>query len=707
MHKFRYNISAGQRRRVAATGKRAPTPFVRSTPTIVDALNASTRRNLADRRTTRGLGRCNPGTFAGPGPRSVLSHVIGATTSPVLVVLVVTTTVALNIGVAHTVTNNRTSVLRYINVFFTVTLSIAVAIIVRNHDTGTFRTLGSVGSSAAIAIIHSNRIALISRQSVAVNSILRVDANSGLPTSTHLVRSGSLATSRSTLANRDIPDTGTASTIFASPGAPITSHAGVLCSNYFIATNGNHTIIATINSSARFNGVTHRLHTTGANVAPLRRGLTGLNGIVTIINSVITTLIFILRITQFITSNATSFSAVSRTFVASVALVITTIPRNLPAVITTYLTIGVVGVSGRGTLIGGVITYRAVNYVGIVYSSGANALARGHVAIVRTCGTPNHTLRGPRRVEGHVLLRGFYIGNATSIAFPNTARTRTNTVPRFVNGPARYTLLITTRGTKLSCQVHHRHTAILRACPFSSRAGDVAAIIHSNSNVAIFTGNDPRGVLSLYTISTGAHNRVRQRVTGFRTRSYQILNFTRHRVSSGSTSATTLSCTTSHTNLRSNVVFSNFITVISPLHRSIPNTIRHYHGTNVRLGVLANSGVIATATVTGRLNVLSRQRVTIRTHRVRRVDSRRLSHRVNHVHIVTHDAPIVGVHIIGTLGTRNGIITIANSNVGSTPTVGGTSINVTVNVTNARISGRTDSVIVLSSSFTAVIGTIR
>lgn len=51
--------------------------------------------------------------------------------------------------------------------------------------------------------------------------------------------------------------------------------------------------------------------------------------------------------------------------------------------------------------------------------------------------------------------------------------------------------------------------------------------------------------------------------------------------------------------------------------------------------------------------------------------------------------------------------TVANSNMGSTPSVGDTSVNMNVNVANASMAGGITSVILTSSGFTAVMSTIR
>lgn len=52
-------------------------------------------------------------------------------------------------------------------------------------------------------------------------------------------------------------------------------------------------------------------------------------------------------------------------------------------------------------------------------------------------------------------------------------------------------------------------------------------------------------------------------------------------------------------------------------------------------------------------------------------------------------------------------MSVAKSNIGSTPTLGRTSVKITVKVAKDRISGSTTTVILASSGFTAVVGTMR
>lgn len=73
--------------------------------------------------------------------------------------------------------------------------------------------------------------------------------------------------------------------------------------------------------------------------------------------------------------------------------------------------------------------------------------------------------------------------------------------------------------------------------------------------------------------------------------------------------------------------------------------------------------------------------------------------------MVSHTHPVSGGQLIRTLREGGRIITIANSKAGSTPTLGTTRINLSVN-SNASMTGRTSSVAVVSGSFDDVNGTI-
>lgn len=135
--------------------------------------------------------------------------------------------------------------------------------------------------------------------------------------------------------------------------------------------------------------------------------------------------------------------------------------------------------------------------------------------------------------------------------------------------------------------------------------------------------------------------------------------------------------------------------------------MRHYQTTKVHPVVVANSRRLATVAVTRSLNVTDPRARILDNARLRTVDRPSLRTTIGRIGICTHISPRRGLQVIRTLRGSRRVMTVANSNIGSTPTLGRTRVNVTVNVANASIDGRTDSVILLSSGFTAVITTAR
>lgn len=125
-------------------------------------------------------------------------------------------------------------------------------------------------------------------------------------------------------------------------------------------------------------------------------------------------------------------------FVVTIALVMITMPRNLPVDIALDLTLGVHHVLSAGGLIHGVRTYRAVKTVAIVYASGANALARGLVRMRRPgfCKLGSKNMLTNSSVDG-LIVRNVDTGSATFLR-----RANRNRGPGNMKGPARMTLLL-------------------------------------------------------------------------------------------------------------------------------------------------------------------------------------------------------------------------------------------------------------------------
>lgn len=141
----------------------------------------------------------------------------------------------------------------------------------------------------------------------------------------------------------------------------------------------------------------------------------------------------------------------------------------------------------------------------------------------------------------------------------------------------------------------------------------------------------------------------------------------------------------------------------SGIEASTIRAIRVLGSTKVRMIVIANSTRRATMTVTGRTNVLTSRggSIILARRRVRGLSSRRLGGILPGLEIMDHTGPLSGGELMSLSRRVSGIYNVANSNIGSTPTLGRTSVNFTVK-SNATITRRTKSIIVLGGDLASV-----
>lgn len=124
---------------------------------------------------------------------------------------------------------------------------------------------------------------------------------------------------------------------------------------------------------------------------------------------------------------------------------------------------------------------------------------------------------------------------------------------------------------------------------------------------------------------------------------------------------------------------TNIVRLRSVVGPNVRRHFRHLHGVKIGAMVIANSGPLATGCVTRGTKISS---------------------------FVTRTGPRSGVGCVGGRRTTNGLMTVVNSNAGSTPTLTRTGINITVG-DNARTTGRTNGVISLSGSPAGLVRVIR
>ncbi len=505
-------------------------------------------------------------------------------------------------------------------------------IIRRDGTRTTVRTLRRVDTTAS-GIVHSNGLVSVGDSRLIPNSIIILRTNSTIPTSYHVFRYTDVGVRRTTLANRSIPISGLVTILGRGKrgSIPLNSHGGVTCVNSAIICKHNGTIIITANVSARVNGVTRTVSRTRRKRAPLRVGLSRLSGVLAFLILNVYIILFTFRmVATFLEGNGIRFGVFLRDFVITISLTITTVPRNLTTIIAVMLSVNIAGVSGGGTVVEGLATIRALNYTRVVYSSGANALARGGVAIMSRCNS------GRPLVTGTVTL--YY-------------STRVSTSNVIANRPARTTLMCCTGRLSLGGGSLATGTPHVNRTPFSSNEGVVSAIRSAGRKVVRCAGNTPSIVLGGYTC-TLVGNRVVPFASGIGgtilSSGGHVTSGTLHilTITFGGCSATPTSC--GPRILRGSLIFVNLANVVSPTHPRIRSTVRRYGDTKVAPVVVANSRGSATITVTLRLNVVSSPSTTVANTRLSRVDSRRFTREIDRFHICTHIRPRRGAHVIGT-----------------------------------------------------------
>lgn len=345
----------------------------------------NSRRPLAGRRIDRGRGGCKPGRLARKGGGAAIRVFLRRCGSFLIVVLVVTT-----------VTSKFVKSVRDTTIVIVI---VAVGTVLKAiRAMGTRSSLTDLGglSNPRTGILHSKIIIPVPSSRIAIKSVVVLRTKSCVPTSKHVLRYTDVGISRDTLAKRDLNIRGAASIVRRSR-IPLKSHVGVMCSKDFLACKENSFMIARVKVGARINGVTDLLGAASRGGAPLRIGLSRFKRGLSVLVLMFYTVLFKVDIFHN--------RGVKGTFLFTITLTITTVPRTLDSVIAVILSFKARGVTGRRTVIQGLRTMRKLKDMSVVYSSGAKALARGGVAMRRCCmsnrdvSTSGVSLQSPSRDE--------------------------------------------------------------------------------------------------------------------------------------------------------------------------------------------------------------------------------------------------------------------------------------------------------------------
>lgn len=350
-------------------------------------------------------------------------------------------------------------------------------------------------------------------------------------------------------------------------------------------------------------------------------------------------------------------------------------PRVLPVVIATGLSGNTMSVSGGGAIIGGLGTVRGFKTVGVLYASGANALAYSGVMLRGCVGTSNDSSRSQE------VLHRTFLGDCF----------RAN-----LGGLVSGTVL--TRMHRRGLRRLARNCAGVSRVPFSFDQHQVSMIVRSRrKGERVVAGKTIRRVLGVYS-RTRFGNRMCRLASGLEDGTgevdssvghgkVQMLTVTRGDFVDGTQSFTIAS--------RSRVMLVNCLTFLSPPGPSSTRTVHRLHRCNVRIGVLSNSGSMVIGTVTQRVNVSAYR--SMAKIRLRNGSKRRLHRVIKRTALFSELAPLRGDRVVVVLRRGNGAMKFLNSKIGSTKTLERSSVNVSMSST-ISVTGRDTSVVLLSGS---------
>lgn len=326
-------------------------------------------------------------------------------------------------------------------------------------------------------------------------------------------------------------------------------------------------------------------------------------------------------------------------------------------------------------------TVRGFNTVGVLYASGANALARSRVMLRHRIG-----ISKARSGRGHVLHR---------TCFGDCFRAK-------LGGLVSHTVL--SRIGRLKLRSLDDSCGGISRVPFSFAEEHVSIIMRSEGNgQRVVAGKTMRRVLAIYDftrfnkgirpLSSDVQDGTREFIGRVGTRNVEILTLTRGDFLDGRGGFTVRS--------RGRVILVNCLTFLSPPGRSTSRTVGRLRRRNIRIGILSNSGRTIMGTVSQRMKVGASS--SIAKPRLRGVDRRTGRGTIMGYDVFSGLAPVRGSRVVRLLRGGGGAINFLNSKVGSTTTLQRSSVKVSMSSTMS-VTGRDTSVVLLRGSLVILRG---
>ena len=718
--------------------------FYMSREELLQTAGTDPERGLSESQVQASRQKYGANTFVRTGTESMLKRIWGASTEPMLLMLLFAAIITLAVNITRYFTGGEYNFLECAGIFAAIFLSVAITIVTEGKSAKAFEALNKINEDTLIKVLRGGEPQLIPQKDIVIGDILLIETGDKIVADGRLISGNDLSADESALTGESLPVKKDA-TFTCQENTPVAERACMLYSGCFVSGGSGTMLVTGVGNDTEFGQIAQELSSIEKTTTPLQEKLDRLGKGITILGSSAAAIVFLIQIIQFAMNHTISLDTVSEAFITSIVLIVAAVPEGLPTIVAVSLALNIIKMSRENALVKKMIACETIGCVNIICSDKTGTLTENKMTVQKIYAggslldpedlafpakTPAEASLQPEeartareadapaavaaasdspdsriasapadapsaidRETARALLRNYCINSNADITWEDGSWT-------FIGNPTECALLAAAHKAGSDYQQLRKEADIVRIFPFSSQNKDMSTIVNEDGRLMLYTKGNPEKILSLCSnVSAEETAHIQKLMENFQDKAGRLLAFAHKE----------LACFNGEEQqeLEQDLHYDGFVAISDPLSPDVYDSIRDCRRAGIEVKMLTGDNIRTARAIAEELHMLKDGHLAVEASEIESMSDEELKKALPKISVIARSTPLIKMRVVKVLKEEKNVVAVTGDGINDAPAIKNANVGIAMGIAGTEVTKEASDMVLLDDSFSTIIKAVQ
>lgn len=664
-------------------------------------LGTNAQVGLSDSMVEENAKKYGINAFTQKKKKSLLSRILHAATEPMIILLIVSAIITLIVNFIHYFTYKTADFVEGIGIFGAISLAIAITVIMEGKSQKAFEALNKIKQDISVKVIRNGKVLVIPQQQLVVGDIVLFETGDKIPVDGRLIDSADLSVDESSLTGESMPVKKDENAVFDDEKTAVAERKNMLYSGCFVS-NGRGTVVVTeVGDNTEFGSIAKELTDSEKGSTPLQEKLEKMGKTITILGASVAGLVFLIQLGNQIINNTLSLERVLEDFIASIVLIVASVPEGLPTIVAVSLAINIMKMAKQNALVKKLIACETIGSINVICSDKTGTLTENKMTVTDIY-TNGSFLKPEQLSEGH-LTDNFCINSTANIEHKDNKL-------NFI-GSATESAILVAYIKSVADQDEYRKkrdaSNIDYTFTFSSETKNMTTIIKNENSYLALSKGSPEKIIAqcnkiiinntVYQLTQDIISDLEDKITGFQKNACRVLAFAHKEFSEN------VDYENNRHLIENEMIYDGFVAITDPLREDVYEAVLQCQSAGIDLKILTGDNIVTARAIATQLGILNDGAIVVEARDIEDLPDDEFNKKILSIKVIARSTPIIKMRVVNALKSMGNVVAVTGDGINDAPAIKNADVGISMGITGTEVSKEASDIVLLDDSFSTIV----